>query len=242
MRPLTPKSKKAEWHLTYRCNLKCKGCNRLCYLPPTTDDMTLDDALSFVQQAKEMHWKPHIYLLGGEPTLHEDLREFCIIARMLNPSGVTVVSNGWSDESKQILREIEDDDLAEISETGKKPNGAVEHKMNFQVAPVDLGWLTGPCRMHSRFRDGCGISVDHVGYTVCCVGGAIDSVLQFGIRAPRLKDIFTRAVARRQTNWLCRHCGAYMKDWESSSKVRRVKGWPMTKTWRRAVHRIIKNA
>ena len=41
----TPKSMYAELHLTYRCDLACINCNRICEAPPTTPDMTLDDEI-----------------------------------------------------------------------------------------------------------------------------------------------------------------------------------------------------
>lgn len=66
----TPKSNEAEWHITYKCDLNSPNCNRLCFLPPTTPDMTLDDSRGFNRQARELGWFPKIVILGGEPTLH----------------------------------------------------------------------------------------------------------------------------------------------------------------------------
>jgi MoaA/NifB/PqqE/SkfB family radical SAM enzyme len=90
----TPKSNEAEWHITYKCDLACPNCNRLCFLPPTTADMTLDDAREFNRQARELAWFPKIVILGGEPTLHRDLFEFIEIASELSPGRVEVWSNG----------------------------------------------------------------------------------------------------------------------------------------------------
>jgi len=91
---LFPRSNLAEWHLTYRCDLARIGCNRACFLPPATPDMTLGDAREFVRQAKELRWRPDVALLGGEPTLHPDLFGFLEIARQLS-GRVIVVSNGF---------------------------------------------------------------------------------------------------------------------------------------------------
>ena len=77
----TPKSGRAEWHLTYKCNLSCGNCNRLSQFKPTTDDMTIDDAKYFIQQCYDIDWRPHrIAIIGGEPTLHKDFDEFVELA------------------------------------------------------------------------------------------------------------------------------------------------------------------
>ena len=64
---LTPRSDKAEFHLTYRCDLSCAGCNRACFLRPATADMTIDDAQEFLRQAKALGRFPRIMIIGGEP-------------------------------------------------------------------------------------------------------------------------------------------------------------------------------
>ena len=77
----TPKSGRAEWHLTYKCNLSCGNCNRLSQFKPTTDDMTIDDAKYFIQQCHDIGWIPNeIAIIGGEPTLHKDFDKFIELA------------------------------------------------------------------------------------------------------------------------------------------------------------------
>jgi hypothetical protein len=176
----TSKSNEAEWHITYRCDLACPNCNRLCFLPPTTADMTLDDAREFNRQARELGWFPKIVILGGEPTLHRDLFELIEIANELSPGRVEVWSNGYRQAAKDQLARIRAEGRAKVCEETIKTNGCtVLPQADFFLAPKDFGVINHrPCHNHAAI--GCGISVDAEGYAACSIGGAIDSVLQLG--------------------------------------------------------------
>jgi hypothetical protein len=234
----TPKTNIAEVHLTYRCNLRCIGCNRLSYLPPTTPDMTLADFQSFVDQCRGLGWSPIVYLMGGEPTLHDDLAAFCRLAAELSPGRVTIISNAYGVRAQTILAEIEATGLASVSTIAQKRDGSVLHKIRgYHLAPKDEGLSRAPCYTHAgRKTTGCGISVDAVGYTVCAPGGAMDSVLGLGLRTSRLADLFDKRFAAEQTRKLCEVCGAH-KNY-NPQRFRGMKvlhGVAMSPTWSRAV-------
>jgi hypothetical protein len=152
----TPKSNEAEWHITYKCDLSCPNCNRLCFLPPTTPDMTLDDAREFVRQARELNWFPKVVILGGEPTLHRELFEFIQIAHELSPGRVEVWSNGYRPAAKEKLARIRAEGVARVCEETIKADGdMVLPQADFFLAPKDFGVINHrPCGHRLRHLRG----------------------------------------------------------------------------------------
>ena len=218
----TPKTNCAEWHVTYKCDLTCNNCNRFCFLPPTTKDMTLDDAKDFVRQCKEINWYPEIILMGGEPTLHKDFFEFIKVAQEITDD-ITIYSNAYSDMAKEKLKRAEEEGVSFVFEPTWKLEGTVEDLPNQNVflAPIDYGVFNhGPCDWHSAKLDvqeygqnkyggghHGGISVDSDGYSLCPIGGAIDGLLKLGLRTKNLKQLFEKEFSTWQTRNLCDHCG-----------------------------------
>ena len=174
----TPKSNEAEWHITYKCDLNCPNCNRLCFLPPTTPDMTLDDAHEFnpsgtgaelVPQDRD-HWR-------RADTASRPVRVHRHCQRT-EPGRVEIWSNGYRDAAKEKLERIRAEGKARVCEETIKADGCmVLPQADFFLAPKDFGVINHrPCHNHAAI--GCGISVDAEGYTLCSIGGAIDSVLE----------------------------------------------------------------
>lgn len=58
--------------LTLRCNSKCKMCYLKPFLNTGDAELTTEEWKSFIDT---LHWKPTIYLTGGEPTMRPDLLE-----------------------------------------------------------------------------------------------------------------------------------------------------------------------
>lgn len=235
----TPKSNEAEWHITYKCDLSCPNCNRLCFLPPTTPDMTLDDAREFNRQAQELGWFPKIVILGGEPTLHRNLFDFIEIANELSPGRVEVWSNGYRPAAKEMLARIRAEGTACVCEETIKTDGSVVLPQgDFFLAPVDFEEIGHrPCHNHAAI--GCGISVDAEGFTLCSVGGAIDSVLQLGLRTKSLAELFDPEFAHQQTCSLCDVCGRELGITNAKiAKSQVMHGTLMSPTWQKAVKRI----
>lgn len=243
MNGYTPQSDKAEVHLTYRCELSCACCNRACFLPPQTPDMTLADAHEFCQQARALDWRPRIMLIGGEPTLHPNFFAFLDVAVDFtgDPRRVEVWSNGYSDRAKEILARVREENLAVVME-GTIKTASVRHPVqDIFLAPRDLGRGRDPCGTHARCADpDCGISVDAGGYTLCCMGGAIDGILGLSVRTRRLADLWDPEFAARQTRALCDHCGQHLGiPPQKRAACQRIHGTLMSPAWARESRRAI---
>jgi organic radical activating enzyme len=237
MGDLTPTTGQAEIHLTYRCNLRCPCCNRCSFLdPPHTPDITRDDILGFFAQARALEWQPRILIIGGEPTLHpqfEELVELCVAE---SPHRVVVWSNGYSRATKRALARVSSG--AEVFAETFKPKGSVVHEIqDIYCAPVDLGTSRPICGQHASRK--CGISVDALGYTPCCMGGAVDGVLGLGARTRVLADLWDAGKVARQTRLLCDHCGHQLTQIAPFLRRRmaafeRRRGCLTSPTWARA--------
>lgn len=204
---MRPTSGKVEWHLTYRCNLKCRHCNRLSFLErPHTEDMTLDDARAFVEQAEARAWKPTIVILGGEPTLHPEFIQFLRIATTFNPGHVQIWSNQWSPAARGAIHAARHLGPVHVNGDTAKKRGSVVHDVHDMfVAPCDFGRTRGPCFQHCAQIGGA--SLDHEGLSPCCCGGAVDAMMGLGVRTKRLDDLFDPEWLERATRALCARCG-----------------------------------
>lgn len=234
-----PHTNLAEWHLTYKCNLRCVGCNRMSAVPNHTPDMTLNDAEQFLEQAKEIDWSPTVILIGGEPTLHPELEQFVTLAYDATQVPVRLYSNGYSDASRAMLQRYIDDDRVWIANFTIKTKAVIAYPiLDYYLAPCDLGYqvMRAPCDQHST-NTTCGISVDSYGYTVCAVGGMIDGVLGLGLRTKRLADLFDPEFAAHQTAELCIRCGCKWSGNQRFSNVTVVDGVQMSPTWSHAIER-----
>jgi len=84
-----PTSGKAEIHCTYRCSLSCRFCNRNSFLREAhTIDLSVEDLVDFLNQARDIGYYPGILIIGGEPTLHPDFETICAMCREFADEGV----------------------------------------------------------------------------------------------------------------------------------------------------------
>lgn len=232
----------AEWNLTYRCDLRCRGCNHMVIYPGHTPDMTVADAEEFIRQARELNWQfTTILILGGEPTLHPDLDRFIELVHDFLQAPGWLLSNGYSEKAKAILARYADDKRVQIIQRTIKPDGSVTHLLqDYFLDPTDIGETREPCVFHTAYparKAMCGVSVDAKGYTVCPVGGAIDGVLKLGVRTRRLADLLDSEFADRQTKILCSHCGCGWGRYHTFPEVETIEGTVMSPTWAKAVNR-----
>jgi len=227
-----PKSGKVEWHITYKCNLRCVGCNRFAFLNDThTPDMTLDDAKKCCEEAPKYGFHT-VIILGGEPTLHPDFLNFVDLG-LKHFNEVYVFTNGATQDSQLLLSWA----LAKGVVLGNAPQrySIVHSILDYCVAPIDLGITREPCYLCSCNPGRCGISLDSVGYTFCCIGGALDAVLGLGARTPNLSDLFDPDFIVEHQRKLCSHCGCTLGlDKKFASSCKKKYGILMSETWLRS--------
>lgn len=85
-----------EYHISFHCNLNCKGCSHFSNL---IKEPRFGNAESFrrdMERLSELFWGiGKIRLMGGEPVLNPELPQFVYIARSYFPDAdIRVVSNG----------------------------------------------------------------------------------------------------------------------------------------------------
>jgi radical SAM protein with 4Fe4S-binding SPASM domain len=89
-----------QWHLTERCNLKCKHCyqdgKKVKEMPLAAVSRVVDEAAAMIrdwQQAYEIEFSPSFNVTGGEPFLRADF--FAILETMMAAGfACYVLSNG----------------------------------------------------------------------------------------------------------------------------------------------------
>lgn len=238
----------AELHLTYACDLSCMNCNRGCFVKPKyAPDMSLNDLDKFLDQIiKNKLHLDHIGIIGGEPTLHPQCLDFLKLTKSKMPGlRIELLSNGHSKRAKDVINEVKKQKLAEIKfgcykekridgvDVRWEKRGEIDGCGELFVSPYDL-WGTDrtPCHWHSH-RNWCGYSVDSLGYTVCNIGGMIDSILKLNVRTQNLMDIYDPKFVEWQTKQLCRHCGAFKHE-----LFRHDSNTELSKTWYKAIKNI----
>lgn len=236
---------KAEFHLTYACDLDCSSCNRASFLrKPHTRSMNLTDALEFFEQADGLGWKPsEITFVGGEPTLHPDFLRFVEVTQKWLGKPVQVWSNAYRPKARELVQIASRRLGASICQETQKPDGAVRSKgegeywvEDIYVSPADYGVTRDPCFQHASVI--CGIGVDAEGYSPCAMGGTTAGILGAKSRTKILADLFDREKVAEMTAEMCRDCGhQYMSrrtDLVDIKALPRRFDTPMSPTWERA--------
>ena len=84
-----------EYHVSWHCNLKCKGCIHFSNVAKE-EFGDLEKYKCDIQRLKELYWGVGtIRIMGGEPLLNKNFLEFCIVSRNLFPdASIKVATNG----------------------------------------------------------------------------------------------------------------------------------------------------
>lgn len=157
-----------ELNMTFACNLKCKGCNRLCNLTRLDDDMTVQQVEKFVQNlAFEKRHISRVKLVGGEPTVHPQFMEICEVLSSAHQTGL--IDKIKVNTNTVTQKQFEGKTLPPGVRWQKSPPSGKTHRP-FLWSPRDLGIISrGPCKMVRV----CGMSLDVKGWLPCSAAIAI---------------------------------------------------------------------
>jgi hypothetical protein len=223
-----PNLRRLEVEVTTRCNLLCRHCDRRCSQAPEAADLPIAVAEQFVAESQALgHAWQKIGLLGGEPTLHPQLRTLISIFKAyvatLPACEFFLVSNAHGERVQQVLKNIRDDiTVVERPKTDNEP-----WFNNMDLAPVDLCSEVSSCTITSD----CGLALTSRGYFPCGAGAGIARALDLDIGVRSLRDVSEESMVHLLRQ-LCQYCGHALairveKDagsspfWERATAARR---------------------
>lgn len=202
--------------LTYECTLRCLNCNRFCGLFPRKHEIEIERIRRFVDQSLKMGKKwHHIYIAGGEPSLHPRLEEvFDEVDRYVEfhkkKFGTSLVLKFFTNYHSERAREVADriPDYIVVSSRKKDSNSFFKP---ICVAPVDLDFYDDdnlrPCQELYQ----CGMALNYRGFYPCAEAAAMDDVFlrrNLGIGDLAEVNMENMAGILHQT---CRFCGHYFE-------------------------------
>ena len=193
-----------QLEITSRCNLACTQCDRNCGVVPAGIDMSIPQIWSFVEQSLSLkrQWK-RIDIIGGEPTLHKDLKVIFDLVKIYKNKyprcKVRLSSNGHGQHVENVLKTVPEWVIVRNSskEDKNQPHDA------YRCAPVDMGEVdVYACSVPWR----CGIGLTKHGYFPCGAGASLAKVFGLDIGIKNLVDVTPESLKKQMVK-LCKYCG-----------------------------------
>lgn len=220
---------RVEIEITTDCNLKCLNCNRSCRQAPSKEQMSLEQIRKFIKESKKLgiEWKRGVRLLGGEPTLHNNLIEI-ILELYKNKIPMNIITNGISiPKSVKIFRHLEN-----VKITDSKKEGIYNKFYRFNDAPIDnKNFKDEYTRNYCNIIYECGIGLSRYGFYVCGLAASIDRIFGFDIGLKSLKDVNLDSL-NKQRDILCRYCGALRYPGFKDDRITDIE--VISDTWKKA--------
>jgi len=227
-----------ELNLTYRCNLHCRYCNKSSNVAPVhTPDIQLPEFADKLRQLKLKMTPYEVVLIGGEPTLHPQILEFPDLIRSIwTDCRVTIFSNGYTEETRKVLGQLEKMNVSNWPPTVKTSGGAIFPWRTWQLMRSDGGQppRIGPCRFQPFGEMNCGFSIDSIGIGPCPITGTLDGIFDLGVRTWDWDEV----LSMRRLPELCRFCGADTDGMVFNGPIFNFRGQPVSKTWFEALTRL----
>lgn len=135
-----------QWHLTDKCNFRCKHCYQDDYsfngLSFTKQLGILDQLNNFAQTSKKYNagFKAHINFTGGEPFLREDFLELIAKTKEKNAFTYGILSNGYllPQPRLETLKKLNPKFIQISLEGGKDVNDSIRGKGSYKKITLAL--------------------------------------------------------------------------------------------------------
>lgn len=210
-----PNLKRIEIDITYKCNLKCRNCNRSCSQAPSNEFLSIEIIRKFISESIMLNWKWElINILGGEPTLHPQFAQ--IIHEILTDyvdhfspgTLIQVTSNGFGSFVKDQLKHLPEHPSLLVDYNSFKKSEIIPYFSAFNDAPIDQKeynsteyfkgcWVTAYC----------GIGLNQEGYFPCGVAGGIERIFKFNKGIKSLSEV-DETIANLLKDY-CPYCGNF---------------------------------
>jgi len=211
--------------IIYKCNLRCKNCNRSLGQIQSHELMNIKQIKKFIKESQNhnIKWK-WIKIVGGEPTLHPKILKILdlLLEYKKNYSfntKLTLVTNGFGKKVNEVLSKIPKE--IEIRNSYKKSsfhlftpfNDAPKDYKKYKFADYSNG-----CDLLYK----CGMALNPYGYYSCAHAAGIDQIFGFDLgkkKLPLNKDIMID-----QIKVFCKLCG-YFKPAKRIYKQKTSNSW-----------------
>ena len=229
---VTERFRHVEIEINSVCDMDCPCCDRFVDCAPT-GPMKLEQVKLFVEESLDLGWEwERIHVLGGEPTLHKQLRpiiESLVDYRTYYPKVLLrLISNG-SGMLKQRRPWLESQGIAVNVES--KDGTLPTYFCNMRRAPKDILEDETPFEPCSIFGiRGCGLGLTKHGFFLCGAGAAIARVCGLDIGIMKLADVNWESIIA-QARYLCNVCGHHETVHSKASED----GGVVTKFWEDAM-------
>lgn len=224
-----------ELDITYKCDMCCRQCDRLCGVCPSTDIMSIGQINKVLRESLLLE-SPYrkIWVLGGEPSSYPNLNKVVEILdeyrKEVNGCIVRFWTHGWGRGVGRVLESLPS--WVEITNSKKIPGVDPPGFNKFLLAPMDYNDL-----YRGDYRSGCkwikpgksGLGVTRHGIYVCAVSGAIDRIVGLDVGLRSLQDVSHRSF-EKQCEVLCGYCGHLLVDKQVNPKKESI-----SKTWHRLI-------
>jgi len=202
--------------ITLRCNFQCDNCVTNCNKnqAPSNEIMPLEKVEHFIKDTLECNKKyKHVIISGGEPTLHPQFKEICLMLENANKehhfaSTLLLCTNGYTHKTKELIRFAENHSftIQNSNKTEQQFNKTMKWRwFPFNVAPIDVGYE--PSFNGCEQSETCGLGYDNNGYWGCPHGAIISKLFDLRPVCTSIKDL-TEVKIKKNWEQQCKLCGA----------------------------------